>query len=104
MRIEAKYVKTMKMILTSISKENLQTLISEPMLLTIEFEEGINYIREQVACSTNNEVRINWEETYYWPIIKAEGENLMQKFRPLPNYAVQAIEFLKKRDGPPKSS
>jgi len=84
MRIEAKRAKTMKMTLTSVSEENLQTLMSEPMLLTVEFEEGINYIREQVARSTNDEVRINWEETYYWPMIKAEGENLMQRFGPLP--------------------
>ena len=84
MRIEAKRARTMKMTLTSVSEENLQTLLSEPMQLTIEFEKGINYIREQVAHSTNDEVQINWEETYYWPMIKAEGEKLVQEFGPLP--------------------
>lgn len=84
MRIEAKRARTMKMTLTSVSEENLQMLLSKPMQLTVEFEDGINHIREQVARSTNDEVRINWEETYYWPMIKAEGENLVQKFGPLP--------------------
>ncbi|CZR57726.1 uncharacterized protein PAC_07615 [Phialocephala subalpina] len=84
MRIEAKRTRTMNMTLASVSEESLQTLLSEPMQLTVEFEDGINYIKEQVARSTNDEVRINWEETYYWPMIKAEGENLVQKFRPLP--------------------
>jgi hypothetical protein len=84
MRIEAKRAKTMKMTLTSVSEENLQTLMSEPMQLTVKFEEGNNYIREQVARSTDDEVQINWEEIYYWPMIKKGGANLTQKFGPLP--------------------
>ena len=84
MRIKAKRARTMKMTLTSVSKENLQTLLSKPMQLTVEFEEGINYIREQVARSTNDKAQIKWEETYYQPMIKAKGANLVQKFGPLP--------------------
>lgn len=97
MRIEAKRAKTMRMAPTSVNEEDLQTPMSEPMQLTVEFEEGINYIREQVARSTNDEVQINWEETYYRPMIKAEGEKLVQKLGHFPNHAVQAMEFLKKR-------
>jgi hypothetical protein len=55
MRIVAKRAKTMNMTLTSVSEKNLQTLLSEPMQLTVEVEVGINYIREQVARSTNDE-------------------------------------------------
>ncbi|KAH6665586.1 hypothetical protein B0J14DRAFT_660756 [Halenospora varia] len=97
MRIEAKRAKTMRMTPTSVNEEDLQTPMSEPMQLAVEFEEGINYIREQVARSTNDEVQINWEETYYRPMIKAEGEKLVQKLGHFPNHAVQAMEFLKKR-------
>jgi hypothetical protein len=71
------------MTLTSVSKENLHKLMSEPKQLAIEFEEGINYIREQVARTTNDEVQMNWEETYYWPMIKERGEKLAQRFGPL---------------------
>lgn len=64
------------------------------MLLTVEFEEGINYIREQVARSTNDEVQINWEETsYYWPMIKAEGEKLVYTQRNLLKYNIKYIMF-----------
>jgi hypothetical protein len=30
------------------------------------------------------EAQINWEETYYWPMIKEQGEKLAQKFGSLP--------------------
>jgi hypothetical protein len=59
MRIEAKCAKTINMTLTSVSEENLQTLLSKPMQLTAEFKDGINYIREQVARRTNDKVQIN---------------------------------------------
>jgi hypothetical protein len=82
--IDVEREKMAKMTLTSVGEENLHKLMSEPKRLTTEFEEGINYIREQVARTTNDKVQINWEETYYWPMIKAEGKKLVQKFGPLP--------------------
>jgi hypothetical protein len=81
--IDVEREKIAKMTLTSVGEENLHKLMSEPKRLTTKFEEGINYIREQVARTTNDKVQINWEETYYWPMIKAEGKKLVQKFGPL---------------------
>jgi hypothetical protein len=57
--IDVKREKMAKMTLTSVSEENLHKLMSEPKRLTTEFEEGINYIREQVARTTNDKVQIN---------------------------------------------
>ena len=57
--IDVKREKMAKITLTSVSKKNLHKLMLEPKQLTTEFEEGINYIREQVARTTNDKVQIN---------------------------------------------
>jgi hypothetical protein len=61
-----------------IAQIRINQLLSEPKELMGEFDDGINYIRKYEHSCAKDDVRTNWEETFYWPMIKRQAETAGQ--------------------------
>jgi hypothetical protein len=47
--------------------------LPEPKDLMGLFDDGINSIRDREGNNVKEQMRTNWEETFYWPMIETKA-------------------------------